>query len=93
MKTMVQKDNEGNVINSINVVEHIILRNFWEYYVTDNRYTKDIVRCLVMGYETELGDVSMGEIKPFIITKTKRLDDVMPASGWQWLEINEKDGE
>ena len=75
---------KGN--STINVVEHIMLKNFWEYYVTDNKFNDDIVQCLVMGAETELGDVSLEEIKPYITLRTKDLDDIMPASGWAWVE-------
>lgn len=71
----------------INVVEHIIVKNFWEYYVSnEDTGEKDIKFCLVMGEETELGDVWMPEIEPFIITKTKNLKEVMPASGWNWID-------
>jgi hypothetical protein len=70
----------------INVVSHVILRNFWEYYITDNHHDDDIVRALVMGFETELGDISLSEIKPYVISRTRDLTDVMPASGWQWCD-------
>ncbi len=72
-----------------NITEHIIIKNFWEYYVTDNKFTDDIVQCLVMGIETGIGDVSLEEIKPYIMTRTKDLDDVMPAPGWSWAEQKE----
>ena len=77
------KTQYGSVLN---VVEHIILRNFWEYYVTDDKYTDDIVRCLVMGDEQEIGDVSLSEIKPYIISRTKVLKDLAPASGCTWID-------
>lgn len=74
-------------VGIINVVEHIILRNFWEYYITDETFGDDgdIVQALVMGYETELGDISLDEIKPYIISRTKNLEEVMPAEGWRWV--------
>ena len=68
---------------TINVTEHIILRNFWEYYITDEEFTSGIKRALVLGYETELGDVSLSEIKPYAISRTRDLD-IMPAPGWTW---------
>jgi hypothetical protein len=71
---------------TINVVEHIILKNKWEYYVTDNRFDEDIVQCLVMGFETELGDVSLNEISPYIISRTKDLNELLPAEGWEWRD-------
>lgn len=76
---------KSNYDTTINVVEHIILANGWEYYVTDQKFNDDIVQCLVMGFETELGDVSMSEIKPYIMTRTKDLSDVMPAQDWSWV--------
>lgn len=70
----------------LNVTQHIILRNFWEYFVTDDVFQDDIVRCLVMGQETELGDVSLNEIKPYILTRTKDLANIMPAEGYSWVK-------
>ena len=70
---------------TLNIIEHIILKNFWEYYVVDNKGNDDDIKlCLVMGFETELGDVSMNEIKPYIISRTKNFDDVAPAPNWKW---------
>ena len=87
-----------NIINNNNedssepfaVAQHIILLNFWEYYLeaTD----KDgIAFGYVMGFENEWGSVSMDEIKPHIIsiarndgTTTDSLADVMPPQGYHW---------
>ncbi len=69
----------------LKITEHIILRNFWEYYVTDEKHSDDIVQCLVMGFETELGDVSLEEIRPYILTRTKKLEEVAAAPGWDWV--------
>jgi hypothetical protein len=82
-----------NIINNNNedspepfaVAQHVILRNFWEYYLeaTD----KDgIAFGYVMGFENEWGDVSMDEIKPYIISKTSGagLDEIMPPAGYYW---------
>ncbi len=56
----------------INVVRHLILKNFWEVYITDEETNSDDIKfALVMGYETELGDVSLEEYKG-------------PATGWTW---------
>jgi len=79
MRTMVKGETK------LKVVEHIILRNFWEYYVTDEPECYPGVKfCLVMGFETELGDVPMDEIKHHIWTRTKDLKQVAPAGGWSW---------
>jgi len=72
----------------LNIKEHIILTNYWEYYVTDLNYndnSEEIVTALVMGAETELGDVYLPEIKPYIISRTKELDAVFPAENYSWI--------
>jgi predicted CDP-diglyceride synthetase/phosphatidate cytidylyltransferase len=69
----------------LNVVEHVITKNYWEYYITDEHFNDDIVAALVMGFETEIGDISLSEIKPYMMTRTKDLSEVMPAEGWHWV--------
>ena len=76
------KSNYGSIIK---VYEHIILRNGWEYYITSKSSKVDIRQCLVMGFETELGSVSMEEIKPYIVSRTIDLAEIMPASDWTWV--------
>ena len=71
----------------LNIRQHIIIKNFWEYYITD-RYEpeSDIQEALVFGAELELGDISLSELKPYIITLTE-LDEnsvLMPAPNWRW---------
>jgi hypothetical protein len=68
----------------LNIVEHIMTRQYWEYYITDENFTEDIVCALVHGFETDIGNISLLEIKPYIMTRTKNLDEVMPAQGWRW---------
>ena len=80
---------KGNL--KLNVVEHIILRNMWEYYVLGNEPDahapdSDIVYALVMGFEDEIGTVSMSEIKPHILTRTSHISGIFPASGYQWAD-------
>ena len=71
----------------LNITEHYILKNFWEYYVTDdNTGSEDIRQCFVMGFENELGDVYIPEIAPYIISKTKKLNEIAPAHGFEWVE-------
>jgi len=77
-----------NIINSNNedttepfaVALHVILRNFWEYYLNG------IAFGYVMGFENEWGSVSMDEIKPYVISTTKGtgLDEIMPPEGYHW---------
>lgn len=72
----------------LRVTRHIVLKNMWEYYVTDDRFDADTVRCLVVGFETELGDVYLPEIKPYIISDTKSEglpEGLMAAPGWEWV--------
>jgi hypothetical protein len=76
------KSDYGSVIK---VVEHIILRNGWEYYVTDEPIEDGIAFALVYGDDTELGCVSLDEIKPYIVSRTKDLADLMPAPSWKWV--------
>lgn len=71
----------------LKIVEHIIIKNFWEYFIIDRVYEDpDIKEAVVYGFETELGDVSMEEIKPYIRSRTTNLKNIMPAPGWAWKE-------
>ena len=82
---------KGNV--QLDVVEHIILRNMWEYYVLSDEGQNDwvssepdIVMALVMGFNDEIGCVSLSEIKPHILTRTTELSTIFPASGYEWAD-------
>ena len=79
---------KGNL--KLDVVEHIILRNMWEYYVladeAGDEPDSDIKYALVMGFNDEIGTVSLSEIKPHVISRTSRLDEIMPASGYEWAD-------
>ena len=89
MRTMI-----GNSIGeqgTINVVEHIITKNLWEFYIIDdpeNVRPEGYATALVMGQETEIGDVYLPEIEPYIISRTTQLNEVFPARGWSWVESN-----
>ena len=84
----------GNSIGeqgTINVVEHIITKNLWEFYIIDdpeNVRPEGYATALVMGQETEIGDVYLPEIEPYIISRTTQLNEVFPARGWSWVESN-----
>lgn len=83
MRTIVKDKQE------FNVTEHIIVKNLWEYYILEDEerpddLPEDIQFALVLGIETELGDVSMSEIAPYIITRIKDLSEIMPPVGWSW---------
>lgn len=65
----------------------IITKNFWEHFIfetPDIKPTDDQQFALVMGFETELGYISLSEIKPYILTITKDLSSVMPPEGYSW---------
>ena len=65
------------------VHQHIILKNFWEYYLGETD-KNGIAFGYVMGVENEWGDVSMEEIEPYIVTKTTNLEEIMPPEGYYW---------
>jgi hypothetical protein len=77
---------KGNL--KLDVVEHIILKNMWEYFVLANEAgdepDSDIKYALVMGFNDEIGTVSLSEIKPHVFSRTTNLDGLLPASGYQW---------
>jgi len=79
-----------NIINSkggepFTVHQHIILKNFWEYYLGET--DKDGVAFgFVMGFENEWGSVDLNEIKPYVISATagSGLKEIMPPAGYRW---------
>ena len=78
---------KGDIV--LDVVEHIILRNMWEYYiVADEPDTHapdpDVAFALVMGDYTEMGSVYLPEIEPHVFSRTTHLDEIAPATGYQW---------
>jgi hypothetical protein len=71
--------------NIVKVIEHIMLSNMWEYYILEEAFKgDDIAFALVVGDYTEMGCVSMDEITPYIVSRTTRLDEIMPAPNWSW---------
>ena len=77
---------KGNL--KLKVVEHIMLRNMWEYFVlageAGDEPDSDIKYALVMGFNDEIGTVSMSEIKPYVISRTADMNELLPASGYHW---------
>ena len=63
-----------------------ITRNMWEYFFLDNDKGNPYRFALVQGFETEMGDVSMGEINPYIYDYTENLTEVLPPIGWRWAD-------
>ena len=86
MRVMIDKHG-----HKLKVLEHIILKNYWEYYVIDSPHNEgSIVYCFVMGFENEYGDVDLNEIRPYIITRTKKLSEVAPAIGYSWEDASDE---
>ena len=95
-RTMVKDNTE------IKIYRHLIIKNTnWEYYlIIDEEYPEefdpknDRQLAVVMGYETEMGWISMNELKPYIISDTNNeieaLGEIMPAKGWEWKEMNDE---
>lgn len=83
-KILVSKDGGQFTVHA-----HIILRNWWEYYLEkpdeDGRAFG-----YAMGAENEWGYVYMPELRPHIISETRNMDEVMPPEGYKWKDhINE----
>ena len=78
---MMQKDG-----GAYEVYEHIMTKNMWEFYILGPTNDDNVAFALVCGEEDELGFVSLDEIGPFIISRTKEMDGIMPAPGYSWLD-------
>jgi len=84
------KDGKPVYASRFEVAQHIILKNFWEYYL-EEADSNGIAFGYVMGFENEWGSVDLNEIKPYIISKTSGagLNEIMPPEGYYWE--NEKE--
>tara|TARA_R100000655_G_scaffold34598_1_gene67280 strand:+ start:2977 stop:3243 length:267 start_codon:yes stop_codon:yes gene_type:complete len=76
---------------TVKVTKHIILQNYWEYYVVDDdemqfEKNSDIQFAYAIGIAKEFGTISMSEMKPYIVSETTDLDDVAPAPDWRWID-------
>ena len=90
MRNIKHADDKGETFA---VYQHIILRNMWEYYLGEPD-ENGIAFGYVMGFENEWGDVSMEEIKPYIIGKARANDlwHIMPPEGYYWEDEKEEAG-
>jgi len=73
----------------INVKQLIILSNLWEVFVIADENAdenSDQMFTLTVGDFTELGYQSKEELKPYILTTTTDLQEVLPAPNWKWLD-------
>ena len=69
------------------VSQHIILRNFDEYYLEDAD-ENGMAFGYVMGVENEWGYVPLEEIEPYIIIKNvgEALEHVLPPANYTWKD-------
>ena len=89
MRNIINNNNEDSC-EPFTVYQHIILKNFWEYYLEEA--DKDgFAFGYVMGFEREWGSVDLAEIKPYIVSiaRGKELNNIMPPEGYYWE--NEKE--
>ena len=77
---------------TVKIVEHIILNNFWEIYVIESEKESEnealapgMLFTLTVGWETEMGYQYESEMKGNILLRTKNLHDILPAPGWAWV--------
>ena len=67
------------------VHQHIILKNFWEYYLGETD-ENGVAFGYVMGIANEWGSVDLNEIKPYIIGQARANDlwHIIPPEGYCW---------
>ena len=78
---------------AIDVIEHVILSNLWEYYILEKPDEHGVVLAIVVGDATEMGSVWMDHIEPHIISRTTDLCDIMPAPHWSWCDTQAMDAQ
>jgi len=72
----------------VNVHAWAVAQNGWEYYFLDDK-KGDIRFAYVCGFENEMGDVSMSEIAPYLVSMTQchnDLFDIAPAPDCEWMD-------
>lgn len=65
-----------------------IAQNGWEYYFLDNK-NGDTRFAYVCGFENEMGDVSIREIRPYLRAITFQANDlntIAPAPECEWVD-------
>ena len=84
MRNIIQVENDKMVHSSrFEIYQHIITQNFWEYYL-EEADENGIAFGFVMGDFPEGGSVDVNELKPYIISTTRDLNEVMPPVGYHW---------
>ena len=89
-RNIIPINNRTLPIGKFTVHQHIILKNFWEYYLGET--DKDGVAFgFVMGFENEWGSVYMPEIHPYIMSRCggNMLNEIMPPEGYYWEDEKE----
>ena len=72
--------------STVDVIEHVILSNLWEYYILEEPDEHGVVLAIVVGDATEMGSVWMDDIEPHVISRTTAFDEIMPAPHWSWCD-------
>ena len=71
---------------TVDVHAWAMLKNMWEYYILSEPKGQDIVEAIVYGDETERGDISINELRPFVISFSYDLDDMAPPPNHSWVD-------
>ena len=80
MRTM----QRGNA--KLKVVKHVILRNFWEYFITEKPDETGVGMAYVVGDYDEYGTFAQYDVDKHGISETVELDELLPAPGWEWVD-------
>jgi hypothetical protein len=71
----------------VNVYSYATNQMFWEYYFLDPKPdSQKNMRAIVLGFETDMGDVHIPEIQPYLMSFTRDVSALMPAPGWEWVD-------
>lgn len=84
MASLVRKMVRGD--QKLLVSKIYVTRNGWEFFQEKDADSDGIAFGLVCGFEDELGDFSVEEIKPHVVTSAAGSDlmECLPAPGWRW---------
>ena len=87
MRNIKHADDKGETLA---VYQHVILKNMWEYYLGEPD-ENGVAFGYVMGFENEWGDVSMEEIKPYIVSIVRgdELNYIMAPFNYYWEDEKE----
>ena len=91
-RNIIPNNNQTLPISPFTVHQHIILKNFWEYYLGETD-EDGVAFGYVMGIENEWGSVYLPEIEPYIISKSRENDlwHIMPPEGYYWEDEKVKE--